>query len=61
MKNKDQFEKDYCKQSGITIEQYNGFFNQITLPCNCGDKSCERWAAVTNTPLTIKAHENHYM
>lgn len=58
---KDEFEKRYCERSEITIDEYHNDYNLITLPCNCGDQSCDGWAAVDNRPIAIKAHKDLYM
>jgi hypothetical protein len=53
---KEQFEKEY--EANIMGLKYKDFF--ITLPCNCGERDCPKWAAVTNSPLAIKAHNDLY-
>lgn len=57
---KEEFEIGYCEGSEITIEEYHNEYNQITLPCNCGEEGCQGWAAVTNIPLAVKAHVELY-
>jgi hypothetical protein len=56
---KEEFEKRYCERSGISKEEYDE--HEITLPCRCGENGCNGWAAVSNTPLAIKAHKDLYM
>jgi hypothetical protein len=58
---KEEFEKGYCERSEITIDEYHDDYNLITLPCNCGNATCEGWAAVDNRELAIKAHKDLYM
>jgi hypothetical protein len=53
---KVEFEKGYCERSGISLEEYEE--DNVTLSCNCGHESCEGWAAVSNRPLSIKAHKD---
>jgi hypothetical protein len=55
---KVKFEKEYCNKSGITIEFYHE--TQVTLPCHCGVESCQGWTAVSNNPVSIKAHNDLY-
>jgi hypothetical protein len=55
---KEEFEKEYCERSGITIDEYHNEYNLITLPCNCEYEDCHGWAAVTNEPLLVKCHMN---
>lgn len=55
---KEEFEKSYCEKSHITIAEYKEHF--ITLPCNCGDSSCQGWASVSNNKHSIKAHYELY-
>lgn len=56
---KEEFEKEYCEMSHITLEEYNK--TQVTLSCNCSNNGCKGWAAVSNNPLSIKAHKDLYM
>lgn len=56
---KEEFEKRYCERSEITIEEYREY--EVTLHCHCGQGGCDGWAAVSNTPITIKAHNDLYM
>lgn len=56
----EEFEKRYCENSGITIDEYHGALNLITLPCNCDADNCEGWAAIDNTPQAIKTHKTLY-
>lgn len=58
---KEEFEKGYCKRSEISIDEYRDDYNLITMPCNCGDDTCEGWAAVDNREISIKAHKDLYM
>jgi hypothetical protein len=57
---KEEFEQEYCKKSGITLDQYHNEYNQITLPCNCDSKDCNGWVAVTNEPLLVECHMKIY-
>lgn len=57
---KEEFEKGYCERSGITTEEYKNDFNLVTLPCNCIDEDCPKWAAVTNGPRYIRIHNDLY-
>jgi len=57
---KEEFEKGYCERSKITIHEYHNSYNLITLRCSCGDRSCDGWAAVTNTPYFVKLHNELY-
>jgi hypothetical protein len=51
---KQQFIKNYCERSGITEQEF--LETQVALPCNCDYEDCEKWAAVSNNKLSIKAH-----
>ncbi|MED3562348.1 hypothetical protein [Bacillus xiapuensis] len=55
---KEEFEEKYCKESGITKQEYDKY--EVTLPCNCDYEGCEGWAAVTNTQYHIRAHMELY-
>lgn len=56
---KEEFEKAYIEASGMSEELYHE--TQVTLPCTrCDDDECNGWAAVSNSPLTIKAHNALY-
>lgn len=55
---KDEFEKQYCKNSGMSKEEYDQ--HSITLPCQCEADDCQGWASVTNKPLFIKIHNELY-
>lgn len=57
---KDEFERNYCNSSGITIDEYRDVYNLITLPCNCDHNLCNGWAAVDNREIAIKAHKELY-
>ena len=39
---KEEFEQDYAKRSGVTVEWLHDH-NQIGLPCDCGKDGCEEW------------------
>lgn len=51
-----QFVKDYCKCAGWTEKEF--YETQVPLPDNTSPSG---WAAVTNSPLHIKAHVDLYM
>ena len=55
---KEEFKKWYCYKSGITQD----FFDKhlIVLSCNCDANSCDGWAAVGNSKLEIKIHNELY-
>lgn len=53
---KEQFEREYCNSSEISIQEYHENF--ITLPCNCGN--CNGWACVNNNRISIKTHKELY-
>lgn len=55
---KEEFEKGYCNRSEITVEEYHKHF--VTLPCNCGDESCNGWASITKNELVIQNHKRKY-
>jgi len=55
---KEAFEKEYCENSDMTLEEYRESF--VTLPCKCDYEYCQGWACVSNTPLAIKAHNELY-
>jgi hypothetical protein len=42
---KDEFENDYCKRSGWTVEKFRQRY--VTLPCNCAEDHCEGWAKIS--------------
>ena len=52
--NKKQFIKFYCKNSGITIEEFNKY--QVALVCNCEEKKSQHFAAITKSKYLIKHH-----
>ena len=51
---KEEFETQYCENSGIEPELYHSAF--LTLPCSCDYENCKGWAAVTRNPLVIAEH-----
>ena len=55
---REEFEKQYCKNSDMAIEEYRENF--VTLPCKCGEEGCNGWACVCNSPLNIKTHKRLY-
>lgn len=55
MLSKKDFIKGYCEQSKITRELFNAYL--VALPCACGDKTCQGWAAVVNKPDSIRWHQ----
>jgi hypothetical protein len=55
---KEEFKRWYCNRSGITEAFFNEHF--VVLPCQCNFDGCEGWAAVSNTPLSIKIHNDLY-
>jgi len=55
---KEEFEKEYCKNSNISIKQYHKYF--VTLPCGCGEKGCQGWACVCNNKLSIADHKRFH-
>lgn len=55
---KEEFEKKYCEDSDITLQEYKENF--ITLRCNCGEQNCLGWACVCNDKLAIKNHMRLY-
>lgn len=54
-----EFEENYCNNSHINIDEYRKYF--VTLPCQCGSRSCKGWACVDNNKVSIKAHMDLYM
>lgn len=54
----DEFIKEYCKKSNITLSELNN--TDVVLPCSCGDESCKGWAVVSNNKLSIKSHNSLY-
>ncbi|EQB1788981.1 hypothetical protein ACYCW3_000819 [Klebsiella quasipneumoniae] len=50
-----EFVKQYCKKSGITEREF--YETQVPMP---DPASPWGWAAVSNNPLSIKAHVNLY-
>lgn len=50
-----EFVKQYCKKSGITEREF--YAAQIPMP---DQTSPSGWAAVSNNPLSIKAHVDLY-
>lgn len=55
---KEEFEKQYCHESKITIEEYKR--NYITLPCSCEWDGCNGWACVLNDEVSIRVHNCLY-
>ena len=41
--NKEEFEKQYAKRSGRTVQYFHDH-NQYAYPCDCGEPGCEGWA-----------------
>lgn len=58
MISKQEFEMQYCSNSGISLQEYKENF--ITLPCKCGDKNCLGWACVCDNKISIKNHIKLY-
>lgn len=56
---KYKFIKDYCERSNMTIDKFNE--RLVALKCNCEDSRCCGWAAISNDPLTIKAHNDCFV
>lgn len=56
---KEEFIRQYCKNSDISIEEYNMYF--ITLPCKCFNNGCSGWACVNNDKISIKNHNKLYL
>ena len=50
-----EFVKQYCKKSGITEREF--YATQVPMP---DPTSPHGWAAVSNNPLSIKAHVDLY-
>lgn len=57
---KEEFMTRYASRSGLAVEECFGPGAQVSLPCACGDSLCEGWAAVSDNPLSIKAHMDLY-
>jgi len=60
LQTKEEFIKGYCERSGITEGQLYNEFNQIVLPCDCGDADCVGWAAFNNTERNMKSYKDIY-
>jgi hypothetical protein len=58
MISKEEFEKRYCENSDITLEEYLKY--EITLPCACNYEKCEGWVAVSRNIPSIDAHMELY-
>jgi hypothetical protein len=56
---KEEFLELYCASGeGISRELFDE--TQVALPCACGEIGCSGWAAVSNNPLSIRAHMKLY-
>lgn len=57
-----EFEFMYAARSGVTVaEAFGGEHPEyVALHCECDADSCQGWAAVCNTPLSLKAHYDLY-
>lgn len=56
--NKEEFEKQYCEKSNISLDFYHKHF--VTMSCECDGENCQGWAAVSKDSLSIKAHKELY-
>lgn len=56
--NKEDFEKQYCEKSNISLSVYHNHF--VTMPCECSDDNCPGWAAVSKDKLSVNAHKELY-
>ena len=46
---KEEFENRYAERSGVTVDWLREH-DQIALPCDCGESSCEGWQMAHLTP-----------
>lgn len=58
---KDEFIDAYISRSGGKIERTAdgmkmGEWEQVALPCACGEDGCEGWAMITNNSWSIRSH-----
>ena len=56
---KAEFVKQYCAGWGMSEHIFNEV--KVALPCNCNYSRCQGWAAIANTPASIKRHNDLYM
>ena len=49
---KEEFEEDYAKRSGVTVEWLHEH-NMAGAPCTCDESGCEGWAMVTSGEDTL--------
>lgn len=50
--NQLEFIKTYCKKSNITPDDLMKF-NQVAVPCACGEKDCKGWCMINKSDLKI--------
>ena len=54
-----QFEEEYAKRSGITVEELRE--HSVVVNCNCDYEKCEGWASITREFFEWEtAHGNIY-
>lgn len=58
--NQAEFEEAYARRSGLSRDQIFRPGSQVAMRCACGDVHCSGWAAVTDSPLAIRAHVQLY-
>lgn len=55
---RDEFEKRWMKNSGISEEEFREEW--VSLPCDCGEDRCKGWAVISNDDLSIRTHLELY-
>lgn len=58
MVSQEEFRAKYCKETGISIEEYDKYF--VTLPCKCDYDQCEGWATIARDEQMIEYHNILY-
>lgn len=55
---REEFIVGYVGRSGISRESFD--IHLIALPCECGDDSCDGWAAVRKSESSVLDHLRSY-
>lgn len=55
---KEEFKKQYCKKSGMTVRSFDKEF--VVMECPCGAKDCPKFIVLHNDKGSIKRYERLY-
>lgn len=49
--------REYRTEAGFRFPDAASKYEQVAMPCACGEMFCEGWVMISNDPLSIKHHE----